>query len=259
MVIYRYSLMYPLQILKTISSFRSNYNRIFSVQIYNSSKDKIEIERKFWFKAADQLDQKLLQIGAKKFEKKSINDQYYDINSNFMLLNNFLLRLRIVGEKRSHWQLKYPSSNNLINQSESYYELNDKDSICEFIRNHFDIGKSYKDLESLVQFLNFKCKANISYKRQTYIFKHLKVDFDQTDFGYNLDIYENIPGKLSAYLFKNRQDVYNLLRENFIINDKYRKRLNQWVPDLKLTSDKAIINDNFYDLNAYLIYIKRFI
>ena len=75
----------------------------------HSSLKPLEIERKFWYDF--DIEKKLLQLGAKQIDHnaKQICDEYYDNTSNyFMLLNDYLLRLRSKN-KISACQLKYPS------------------------------------------------------------------------------------------------------------------------------------------------------
>ncbi|CAF0706663.1 unnamed protein product [Brachionus calyciflorus] len=237
-------------------------SKLLSRFIYNNYGDVkddsnfLEIERKFLFNESDDLDKKLVKIGAEKIQNKYILDEYFDIQSNYMLLNTFLLRKRTICNKYSKWQLKYPTKENLINQSEIYYELNETSSIQKFIQNKLSVDFN-GDFEDMIQEMNFKCFAPISYKRQSYLIKEmdLKVDLDQTDFSYtvgeieslkrsdykksisdiniltnllSLNNNQNIPGKLSAYLYRRRPDLFYLLLNKDIISQSVNEKLNKF-------------------------------
>jgi adenylate cyclase class IV len=156
----------------------------------------LEIERKFWYDF--DIEKKLLQVGAKQIDhnSKQICDEYYDNTDNyFMLLNDYLLRFRNKN-KISAWQLKYPSK--FSQKIENYYEIEDKKQIVESIHSLAMKAKVNLPLKStennfecvsfeeLIKVFNLKCYARINSTRYSYLYENVRIDLDETDFGYKL-------------------------------------------------------------------------
>ena len=141
----------------------------------------------------------MISIGAKKIEKnfgKIIRDQYYDNTENyFLVLNDYLLRYR-VENNTGKWQLKYPSQP--IDRSrdiENYFEAENSQDISQLVldlakKRAFFQNKMHmshlETVESLVSALDLECFVKINSKRKSYRFEMMKIDLDETDFGYKL-------------------------------------------------------------------------
>ena len=157
----------------------------------------MELERKFWYDF--DIESRLLAIGAKKVEKNFGNviiDEYFDnLENYFLVLNDYLLRYR-VENKIGKWQLKYPSQP--IDRSrdiENYFEAEQTNDIsqlvidlankCAFFASQRD-ASCFETVESLVASLDLKCFVRINSKRKSYNFENMRVDLDETEFGYRL-------------------------------------------------------------------------
>jgi len=167
------------------------FNNVRRYSKHSSLLKPLEIERKFWYDF--DIEKKLLQLGAKQIDHnaKQICDEYYDNTSNyFMLLNDYLLRLRNKN-KISAWQLKYPSK--FISQKiENYYEIEDKQQIVSSIHSLAMKAKvnlpQFNDysFDELIKVFDLKCFARINSTRYSYLYEDVRIDLDETDFGYKL-------------------------------------------------------------------------
>jgi adenylate cyclase class IV len=161
-------------------------------------REPLELERKFWYDF--DIDAKLAQIGAKKIEQdfgKTISDKYYDhIGSYWLLLNDYLLRMRSHRDGHRKWQLKYPRKGR-SNDIEQYVEVNKTQQIIDETyalaakKNQISLAKqerqiSCQTVESLIGLFELDCFARINSKRKSYLLENMKIDLDETDFGYKL-------------------------------------------------------------------------
>jgi len=160
------------------------------------NKSPLEIERKFWFDF--DIEKRLVDIGAKQIGNKAetrITDEYYDnFDSRFMLLNDYLLRKRI-DENEDKWQLKYRSASQedrSILNIEQYYEVVDRQKIVDAIvelasrKTCLLLSERCDSIASLIDSFKLKCYARIRSTRKSYIYENLRIDLDETDFGYKL-------------------------------------------------------------------------
>jgi hypothetical protein len=194
------------QITNKISVFKQF--QYFKRRAFTSDKKTLELERKFWYDF--NIEERLINIGAKKISEKLINDEYIDnFNNYFLLLNDYILRNRLESTNNK-WQLKYPSkmSDNLKN-FENYYEIENHKQIIESIilisqkNNYFQVNekKEIRDIDSLINLFDLKCIAKINSKRKTYLYDRIKIDLDETDFNYKLGEIELIMDDTSSTMF----------------------------------------------------------
>ena len=156
------------------------------------------------------------------------------------------------------WELKYPSKLSDLNKNvENYYEKTNVDEIIYLILNLFHSKKSCKTIEDLIDQFELKSYARINSIRKSYLIdESIRIDLDETDFNYkigeielilgeeeknieesidkisNLTLrlgitnFDRIPGKISTYLYLFNPKLFQLLRENSIINEKVVLNLN---------------------------------
>ncbi len=183
----------------------------------------MEIERKFWYEF--DIEKKLKDIGAKQIDQNSkhICDEYFDnTDSYFMLLSDYLLRLRHK-KKISKWQLKYPS--NLAQNIENYYEIEDARQAIECIHELISRNKSKSpsqindsnfsciSFEEMVNKLNLKCFARINSTRRSFLIENVRIDLDETDFGYRLGEIELILDTFQGNTNENISKTYEKISE----------------------------------------------
>lgn len=148
----------------------------------------MEVERKFWYEF--DIDKRLIDLGAKRTDatnNRLIDDYYDNLDSYFLLFNDYLLRCRQKGGQKSVWQLKYPSGAEKNSTLENYMELTDSSeiirSICVLSKT---TPKNIETIDSLNDHFGLKPFARINSTRRSYLIDGLKVDLDETDFGYKL-------------------------------------------------------------------------
>lgn len=110
-----------------------------------------------------------------------------------MLLSDYLLRSRkIIGGCKAEWQLKYPSRtfSNSDSSLEKYLELTESnqiiESICRLASLKQDTKNHPTNIESMIRAFDLKCFAPINSTRKSFSIDGLRVDLDETDFGYRL-------------------------------------------------------------------------
>lgn len=160
----------------------------------------LELERKFWYDF--DIQERLEKLGAVKLQSLHIQDTYYDNESkNMLFLNDYWLRER-KSNQQTHWQLKYPAKLNKNDQDtqsfEKYYEIDDLLEIISLINNltHQDTEskENIQDINDFIMNLQIKPILVIDSERISFQIEDIKVDLDQTDFGYKVGEIE--------YLFK---------------------------------------------------------
>lgn len=152
----------------------------------------LEIERKFWYDF--DIEKKLIEQKATKINQILIVDEYVDnLETNFLLLNDFLLRKRRIETNINKWQLKFPLKTTDSSSSiENYFEIENVKQISSSIidlskkYDYFKIDKNIKDIDSLINAYDLKCYAKIKSHRITYLLDNVKIDLDETDFNYKL-------------------------------------------------------------------------
>lgn len=146
----------------------------------------MEVERKFWYDF--DIGKRLIDLGAKRTNNNRLIDEYYDnLDSYFLLFNDYLLRCRQKGGQKSVWELKYPSGGEKNSTLENYMELTDSSeiirSICALSKK---TPKNLETIDSLNDAFSLKPFVTINSTRRSYLIDGLKVDLDETDFGYKL-------------------------------------------------------------------------
>ena len=176
---------------KLNKSSLKNFTFIFQKHYSTPSKNSLEIERKFWYDF--DIEKRLAKIGANKIEQKHIRDKYYDSSINyFLLLNEYYLRSRAKNNSKTNWELKYPS--NLVKNIENYYEVEEPTQIGGLV---YDLSRKYADfnqinksscmtINELLTSFDLKCFADINTTRKSYVVNNVRIDLDETDFGYKL-------------------------------------------------------------------------
>jgi adenylate cyclase class IV len=159
----------------------------------------LEIERKFWYDF--DIEKRLIGLGAQKLinkktkdYKQALLDEYYDnFDSYFLLFSQVYLRARTTDTSAPEWQLKYPSklaSSDTANSKnvEEFFELDDPSKMIALVSNLSPkkATKSCSSVESLVSELDLKPFTRINSLRKSYVFENVRIDLDETDFGYKI-------------------------------------------------------------------------
>ncbi len=184
----------------------------------------LEIERKFWYDF--DIEKRLCGVGAKKIESENdsrMRDEYFDnFGSYFMLLNDYLLRKRTNQANQAKWQLKYRSASKEDRDKrniEQYYEIDDVvqiiDRIHEFASLNTSLGSSQRcgSIESLIESFQLKCFAKINSTRKSFIYENVRIDLDETDFGYKL-------GEIELISHHNNFDLDAELKKIDVLTEK---------------------------------------
>lgn len=170
----------------------------------------LEIERKFLYNI--DMEKKLLELGITKKETVEMEDEYFDNELNYFLLeNDCWLRSRKM-EDNVQWELKYPIKSGSINKSQeknfsNYYELNVQSEIIDFIRklakNNSNLNNNQAicilNMKELVKIFDLKPFSKIKSARKSYVYQEFKIDLDETDFGYKV-------GEIEIMLKSNSND-----------------------------------------------------
>lgn len=191
---------------------------IFSRQIFRRQNKKLlELERKFWYDF--DIEKKLVEENARKINQNLIVDEYFDnLDTNFLLLNDFLLRNRRIETSANKWQLKYPSRTpGLSSNIENYFETENVKQMSDLIKSLSD--RNFKidnqDINSLINVFDLKCYAKITSNRKTYLLDNVRIDLDETDFNYKLGEIEMILDDDSNHL-----DIEKSIQKISNITDK---------------------------------------
>lgn len=147
----------------------------------------LEIELKF--KYNDDIYSKLDQLHAKYIKTFTVIDKYFDNREKVSLFSNdYWLRERIIDDLNTY-ELKYPYDNDCKDTLVcKYYETQNEIEICNFITKLLGINDSCfnKSVEKLISYLKMEPIVIIETKRKTYQHKNIKIDLDETNFGYRI-------------------------------------------------------------------------
>jgi adenylate cyclase class IV len=173
----------------------------------SSQNETLEIEHKFLYDF--DIEKKLAELGATFLNNTAnesdliITDEYFDnLKSHFLILNDCWLRTRAKNSV-TKWQLKYPSKR-ISNESENfdnYIEIENQDEIQKFIsdlaQNYFSEIKTPESFDNFLKHsLELKPFCLINSKRKSYLLDKVRIDLDETDFGFNC-------GELEVMVSKN--------------------------------------------------------
>jgi adenylate cyclase class IV len=162
----------------------------------NALHKNLELELKFLYDF--DLESKLEQLGAVRLNPVAnehdllIKDEYFDnLENNFLILNDCWLRTR-TKRGQTKWQLKYPSKRVLGSNEhvDNYIECEDENEIRIFLTNmsinyfhKVEVTDNFQHF--LFNSLSLKPFCLLNSKRKSYLLDEVRVDLDETDFGFN--------------------------------------------------------------------------
>ena len=188
------------------------------------TKREIEVETKFHVENAEEIEQRLVNLGAKRLSVQSFTDSYYDSDNPHITLQDYWLRYRKCNIKGAgSWQLKKPAVYKPTDRVTSIYEevkgisaveealaVLDSSNMSE--RQSILVGNDislHLTADELVAKHGLVCFAEFSTRRTGWIvanpiaaigddsschthLRNLKVDLDGTDFGHSVGEVEAI-------------------------------------------------------------------
>ncbi|CAF0874419.1 unnamed protein product [Brachionus calyciflorus] len=215
-----------------------------------TTRRNLEIEKKFFYSA--NLEQKLKDLNAKEESVIEMVDTYLDnSDSYFLILNDFWLRSRKIGNLEPKWELKYPSKIKSTSHEKNfnkYFETNDQTEIIHLIStligNNFDLNSKLtkaQDINEMINVLNLKPFSLIKTTRKVFSFDRISIDLDETDFDYKIAELEIV---LQGDLNQNEIDLSIQQIDNFAIKlGKYKKYLKNTIKRLQI--DNSILCSKF--------------
>lgn len=150
---------------------------------------KLEIEKKYLFKG--DLDLHLKQFNSIEKQTIEIVDEYFDTDDYFFIRRDYWLRSRQVVKSEQTWELKYPTKTKSAGFCK-YFEISDQKEITKLLSTILNTDLKSYNVEELIQNFKLKIFAKFTTSRKTFILEDIKIDLDQTDFGYQLAEFEII-------------------------------------------------------------------
>lgn len=152
-----------------------------------NSHSKLEIEKKYSFKG--DLELQLKKFNSTEGQAIEIIDEYFDTDDYFFTRKDYWLRYRQVVKSEKTWELKYPTKTRSPGFCK-YFETSDQNEITTLLSKILNIELESCNVEELIQSLKLKIFAKFTTTRKTFILDEIKIDLDQTDFGYKLAEFE---------------------------------------------------------------------
>lgn len=175
----------------------------------------LELERRFLYDF--DIESKLIELGALAPKQSQIlSDDYYDnVETQFLMINNFWLRFRSSSNATSRWELKYPAKNSgASNETTSFcrfYEIHAEEEIVRILielvaekRHQIKLENNISTIDELLTLLDLKLVARINSKRKSFSLclgdndNEIHVDLDETDFNYNVGEIEMILSEVNT-------------------------------------------------------------
>lgn len=222
----------------------------------------LEIEHKFAFDSS--IIARMVELGASLDKEQFMIDEYYDDpDSNFLTLNDYWLRLRSwPSGSVDVWQLKYPPlERNVTTQGahfNTYLETENRQEIlkivldlykrsnvvteCQIIRAQEPIEQDFESI--LFNMIQLKPICRIESRRRSYHMDNdLRIDLDETNFGYNC-------GEIEIMLDKNAScdEIKSAYEKIALLATKLGKTVHHYK---LLASQKSIYNLRYTRVEVY--------
>ncbi|XP_071958383.1 thiamine-triphosphatase-like [Antedon mediterranea] len=198
----------------------------------------LEIERKFVIH--EKSEEILVQKGGIKKREVSFTDRYFDTTNYDLSLSDTWLRKR--GDK---WQLKHPPKERCNSLTCQYVEIETDYGIAMYLSHQFPVLFNHSEAtmvdisQCLTEFAKFVTN------RKTYAIDDFNVDFDRTDFDFEV-------GEIELVDCNDKQDVHSMVDKvdkfaeslEFSTSERVKSKMEEFLQKFRPEHYKILVEAN---------------